>query len=143
MVHLDPIFWRAGWVAAPADEARRELAAVVARDRWILDGNFLAEVDPEREARFARADAVVFLDVPRRRCFRRVVSRLVHDRGRLRADLPAGCREGLDPRLLRWIWRYPTVDRPRVLALLAQVSDGTAVHHLRSPREVQRFLDAA
>jgi adenylate kinase family enzyme len=113
VVHLDRIFWRGGWEAAPADEARRELANAVEAERWILDGNFL-DADDDR---FARADTVLFLDMPRRVCLRQVLWRLLRDRRRSRPDLPEGCRETLDLELLRWIWRYPRVDRPRVLEL--------------------------
>lgn len=121
----------------------RELTAAVARERWILDGNFLPEENGERDPRFAHADAVVFLDVPRLRCVRRVLSRLARDRGRSRADLPEGCGEGFDLPLLRWIWRYPSVDRPRVLEILRHLDPGCARgYHLRSPADVQRFLDA-
>ena len=137
VVHLDLLFWRAGWVPAPRDEARRELADAVSRDRWILDGNFLGDGPADR---FARADTVIFLDVPRRTCLWRVLSRLVRERGGPRADLPDGCREGLDVALLRWIWRYPAVDRPRVLRLLARLDD-TMMVHLRSRGDVRRFLE--
>src|SRR5438105_944426 len=105
VVHLDRLCWREGWTPAPADEARRAIAAAVAQERWILDGNFL-DLDTTR---FERADTVVFLDLPRRTCLRRVLWRLVRDRSRSRSDLPEGCGEGLDLELLRWIWRYPHV----------------------------------
>jgi adenylate kinase family enzyme len=140
VVHLDPLFWRAGWVPAPRDEALRALAAAAERDRWIIDGNFLSTAD--QDPRFARADTVVFLDVSRGRCIWRVLSRLVRDRRRTRPDLPEGCREGLDLPLLRWIWRYPAVDRPRVLELLGRLGrEGVAVHRLRSAADVERFVD--
>ncbi len=141
VVHLDPIFWRAGWTPAPRDAAERELAAAIAGDRWVLDGNFLPEHGVERDPRFERADTVVFLDLPRRTCLRRVLTRLVRDRGRRRPDLPEGAYEGVDVELLRWIWSYPKTDRPRVLELLAQLGSGVRVAHLRSSADVRRFLE--
>jgi len=137
LVHLDPLFWRSGWTAAPEDEARAALRETIGRERWVLDGNFL---DGRGDARFDRADTVVFLDLPRRTCFRRVLTRLARDRGRSRPDLPEGCSEGLDLALLRWIWRYPRTDRPAVLELLADL-DGVAVRRLRSPRDVRRYVE--
>jgi adenylate kinase family enzyme len=133
VVHLDRIFWREEWKPAPRDEARRELEAVVAGERWILDGNFLDAGD----ARFERADTVIFLDLPRRTCLRRALWRLVRDRSRTRPDLPD--HEGFDLPFVRWIWRYPHEDRPRVLALLDSVS-GADIRRLRSPREVRRYV---
>lgn len=137
VVHLDHLFWRPRWTPAPRDEAARALAAAIAGDRWILDGNFLDAGDD----RFDRADTVVFLDLPRAACLSRVLKRLVRDRRRDRVDLPAGCREGFDPALLRWIWRYPREDRPRVLVLLEELGGRVTVHRLRSAAEVRRYLE--
>jgi len=139
VVHLDPIFWLGDWRPVPRPDARRALADAVAGDRWILDGNFL---DFEGDERFERVDTVIFLDLPRRTCLRRVLWRLVRDRRRARPDLPAGGREGFDASLLRWIWRYPQADRPRVLELLARLGPNVDVHRLRSPAEVRRYLAA-
>jgi adenylate kinase family enzyme len=137
VVHLDPLFWRPGWTPAPEEEARRDLATAIGRDRWILDGNFLADDDP----RFARADTVIFLDLSRARCLWRVFKRLMRDRRRRRPDLPSGCSEGFDLSTLRWIWSYPTADRPRVLGILAQLDErGVDVRRLRSPSDVRRLL---
>jgi adenylate kinase family enzyme len=132
------LFWRGGWTPAPAERARRDLAAAVGGGRWILDGNFLG-ADPG-DARFARADTVVFLDLGRLRCTWRVLRRRVRDRGRARPDLPAGCTEGFDLELLRWIWRYPRADRPRVLRLMEGVGADVRVYHLTTPAEVRAFV---
>jgi adenylate kinase family enzyme len=142
VVHLDVLFWRAGWTAAPRDKALEGLAAAVSGDRWILDGNFLSDRDGGWDARFDRADTVIFLDVSRGTCLWRVGKRLVRGRDRPRADLPDGCTEGIDRSVLRWIWSYPTAERPRVLRILERLDEGVAVHHLRSARDVERFIAA-
>jgi adenylate kinase family enzyme len=140
VVYLDRIFWREGWVPAPRAEAQRELERVLQDDHWILDGNFLFGADSPDDARFLRADTVVFLDLPRRVCLRRVLSRRIRDRARLRPDLPEGSLEGFDLDLLWWIWRYPAVTRPRVLRLLERLPEHVAVHHLRTRADVRAFL---
>jgi adenylate kinase family enzyme len=114
----------------------------VARDRWILDGNFLPRPGEPADGRFERADTVIFLDLPRRTCLRRVLMRLVHDHRRRRADLPEGCAEGLDLSFLRWIWAFPNRNRPGILELLDGLDGSVAVHRLRSSAEVRRLLDA-
>lgn len=138
VVHLDPIFWRHDWTPAPRGDAVRALEDAVAHDAWVLDGNFLDAEDD----RFDRADTVIFLDLPRRTCLRRVLWRRVRERARPRADLPEGAREGFDRALLRWIWNYGRTDRPRVLELLDRLAPQVEVHHRRSPRDVRRILDS-
>ena len=140
VVHLDVLFWRPGWTPATREEARSDFAAAIGGERWILDGNFLVESGHD-DARFDRADTVIFLDLPRSTCLWRVLKRLVRDRRRSRPDLPEGCSEGFDLSLLRWIWRYPRTDRPRVLGILARLEPGVEVRHLRSRSDVRGYLE--
>ena len=136
VVYLDRIFWRAGWQPTPRDEARAVLDVTIAEERWILDGNWLSVGD----ARFERADTVVFLDIPRTTCLARVIRRAVRDRRTGRPDLPEGCREGFDWTFLKWIWNFGRDDRPRILETLAAFS-GTVVH-LRSAHEVKQYVES-
>lgn len=140
VVYLDHLFWRPGWTPAPQDEALRDLDEAMARDEWILDGNFLANGADGADRRFERADTVIFLDQSRLTCLWRVAKRIVRYRSRSRADLPEGCPESYDRSLLRWIWSYPTTDRPPVLELLAGLDERVDVRHLRSRADVRRFL---
>jgi len=134
VVHLDPLFWRPGWKAGPRDEFRLTVDEAAARDRWIIDGNFVNAGD----TRFDRADTAIFIDLPRRLCIARAIRRSVRDRHRRRPDLPEGCREGLEWSFVRWMWNFDRHDRPRILERLRQ-SEAEVVH-LRSPAEVERFL---
>lgn len=136
IVHLDRIFWRPGWQLAPRDEARAALDEAVAQERWIIDGNFLSAGD----ARFERADTVVFLDLPRTTCLARAVRRAVRDRGRTRPDLPDGCPEGFDWRFYKWIWNFGRDDRPRILERLDETD--AEVVHLRSRAAVERYVES-
>jgi adenylate kinase family enzyme len=136
VVHLDLLFWRPEWKPAPREEFRRALDEAVAGDCWIIDGNFLSAGD----ARFERADTVVFLDLPRTTCIARVLRRAVSDRQRRRADLADGCREGFDWDFVKWIWNFPRDDRPRIVERMRE-SEADAVH-LRSPAEVRRYVES-
>lgn len=137
VVHLDRHFWRAGWQPAEPAEWRRLQRLLVARDAWVIDGNYVDTLD----LRLAAADAVVFLDFPRWRCAWRATVRVVA--GRRGDNTAAGCPERLDRRhlaFLRYIWRYPARTRPRVLDRLAADGSGTAVVRLTTPAQVRRFL---
>jgi adenylate kinase family enzyme len=138
VVHLDTVYWRPGWTAPPRAEFDAKLEAAVAEERWILDGNFLR--DDEADPRFARADTVILLDLPRRVCLWRIAKRRVQEARRPRRDLPAGCSESFDFEFLRWVWRYPERNRPDLLGRLAALGSDVAVHRLRSQRDVERFL---
>lgn len=139
VVYLDPLVWKPGWELAPVEEVRDVIRKAARADAWVIEGDFLGS---EPTGRFERADTVVFLDLPRRTCLRRIVWRRLRDARRSRADLPAGCREGLDRAFVRWVWRFPVDSRPAVLELLRRLPAHVAVHQLRSPREVRAFLRA-
>lgn len=138
VTHLDRLFWREGWTEAPLDVSVPALTAVVAGDRWVLDGNFL-EHAPD-DGRFARADTVIFLDLPPALCAWRIFWRWLRDRRRRRPDLPDGVSETFDPDGFKWIARYARKDRPQVLAILDDLDQGVDVHRLRSRRAVRQFL---
>jgi hypothetical protein len=53
-----------------------------------------------------------------------------------------GCNERLNWEFVRWVWEYPWTSRPGVLQKLSELKRGQRVFHLRSTREVLRFLDA-
>jgi adenylate kinase family enzyme len=137
VIHLDVVFWQEGWTPTPREEAIARLTALVATDCWILDGNFLVEADAHE--RFARADTVIWLDLPRAVCLWRIARRLV--RHRHRPDLPDGCHETFDPEGIRWIWNYPKTDRPVVRDCLASVSPQAEVLHFTSRADVKEYLN--
>jgi adenylate kinase family enzyme len=134
VVYLDTLFWRPGWTRPDLEEWRATLTAVVRGERWILDGSYLSSDCGRSEC----ADTIVFLDRSRLLCIWRVVWRALRDRRRRRVDLPEGCDEEIDLELIRWIWRYPRDEKPRVLAWLGR--PGVRTVHLRSARDVRTFL---
>jgi adenylate kinase family enzyme len=140
VVHLDTEYWQPGWTAPPRSEFDAKLVAAVAEKRWILDGNFLRDDGPD--PRFARVDAVVFLDLPRRVCLWRIAKRRVQEARRPRRDLPEGCTESFDLEFTRWVWNFPSKNRPDILGRLAALGPEVAVHRLRSRRDVSRFLES-
>ncbi len=134
VVHLDQHFWRARWVEIPRDEWVEVVRALVAEERWVMDGNYSGQID----VRLARADAVVLLDLPRLLCLTRVLRRWWRYRGRSRPDMTPGCPEHVSVEFLRWIWTYPDRSRPKVLAAVRAA--GVPLVRLRSPGSVDRWL---
>ena len=140
LVHLDSLYWRPGWTPTPEDEWAAQVSELVRAERWVIDGNYGGTM----ALRMAAADTVVFLDLPRLTCLRRVVARAIRNRGRTRADMAPGCPEHLSSEFVRWIWSYPSTNRPRVHERLAEFerAGGNAVI-LRTRGEVDAFLRAA
>ena len=122
---------------AQGEAWRRLEREVLAREAWILDAMRLSSLDE----RLAAADTAVFLDLPRRACLAGVLRRRLRHRGT--CDPATGVADRIGPGFLRWIWRFPRDDRPRVLAALARAAPTTQVVVLRSRREASRFVATA
>lgn len=134
--HMDQIHWQDGWVPRPEDEKAEMVAEVHRLERWVFEGG----MSKTWEARLARADALIWLDLPLPQRYRRIVTRWLAFRGRTRPDLPAGCPERLDPEFLLYVWRTRTSGRMRAAALHAQARADQKVFHLRSQRAINGFL---
>ena len=146
--HLDRLWWQDGsyrirgakTVAAhtmAATDFRRLQQELAAADAWVIDGGYI----PDLDTRLARADTVVFLDLPRRVCLWRLARR----HNRRRPDYPDQVREGLGWFLLlvRWIHRYPTEKRPAIeQAIDAHCPADTKILRLRRRRDVDRLLES-
>src|SRR5262245_42711291 len=72
LIHLDREFWQPGWKITPEPEWRSKVAALAAREAWIMDGGYSASLD----LRLPRADTVIWFDYPRARCLRRIACAL-------------------------------------------------------------------
>jgi adenylate kinase family enzyme len=134
LIHLDAEYWRPGWQHTPPEEWRSRVDELAAGEDWIMDGNYGGSL----ERRLARAQAAVFMDVPRLTCLRRVILRSWRYRGRPGPGLPDGCPERLEWQFLVWVWNYENRSRNRVVSLLT--ASGLPVVHLRSGQEAQQWL---
>lgn len=138
VVHLDALYWRAGWKPTPSGEWIRLVEQVPKEPSWIMDGNYGGTL----ESRLAQADAVIFLDLPRLTCVRRVLWRRIVYSGRSRPSMSRGCPERVNWDFIRWIWTYGKRKRPGFLAHLKAVESEKTVVILRSFREVREYLSS-
>src|ERR1039457_1789075 len=72
-VELDGIYHQRGWTPLAEEELVRRVGEAAARDGWVIDGNYSAV----RPLIWARADTVVWLDLPTRNVTRRIIWRTV------------------------------------------------------------------
>ena len=79
VVHLDGLYWQPGWVAMERAAWRRTVENEIAKDAWIIDGNFGSSL----ELRLSRAQAAVYLNYSRAVCLAGVLRRVwtTHGRG--------------------------------------------------------------
>ncbi len=136
VVHLDMLYWRAGWIEPPKDEWRQTVENLLAKDEWIMDGNFGGTM----EMRLAACDTAIFLDLPRTVCLYRILKRWLTYRNANRPDMTSGCNEKIDWKFLGWIWGYPKNKKPTVEATLKRFENDKTIIRLRSKREVEDFL---
>ena len=72
-VELDAIHWRPGWQELPKEEFRERIREETDKDSWVVDGNY----SKGRDIVWSRAEAVVWLDLPFRVVFWRILRRTV------------------------------------------------------------------
>jgi adenylate kinase family enzyme len=118
-VELDAIYHQPGWVPLAEEELIRRVGQAAAGDGWVIDGNYSAV----RPLVWARADTVVWLDLPRPIVMFRIIWRTIR-RVVARAELWNGNREPWqnlvrrDPResIIAWSWHRHAVYRERYTA---------------------------
>jgi adenylate kinase family enzyme len=143
-LELDAEHHQAGWTPLPAAEFRALVAAAAAGERWVIDGNY----GTVQDLVWARADTVVWLDLPRRTVMRRVIWRSLR-RAAGRTELWNGNRErwqnffSLDKEesVIAWAWQTHASNRARYEAAMADPAHARLRFvRLRSPAAVRRFL---
>ncbi len=143
-VELDAIFHQPGWEPLDKETFIGRVAAAAAADGWVIDGNYSAV----RTLVWARADTVVWLDLPKRTVMRQIIWRTLGRVAR-RVELWNGNRErwrnvfSLNPEesVIAWSWqkhaeyrqRYADAARDPVFAHLTFV-------RLGSRRDARTFL---
>ncbi len=139
MVLVDELTWLPGWVPVPEEQQRRELAEIVAGDRWVLDSAYGAWLDVV----LPRADLVVGLDYPRWLSFQRLVRRSLM---RIVDQRPVcnGNTESLRLLLQRdsiLVWHFRSFTRKRTrMRAWAAASDGPPVLLFARPRALEAWL---
>src|SRR5687767_12884147 len=71
-VELDGLFWDAGWQEADIATFRERAMVALAAPRWVACGNYWSKLN---DLTWARADTVIWLDLPVTTCRRRIVVR--------------------------------------------------------------------
>ncbi len=142
VVQLDRLFWRPGWVKTSDEECEAIQKTALAADAWIAD----SAAPRAFRARLEAADTIVFLDLPLSLCALRALRRRFRTRGTARTELAPGCAPARVDRAalkyLDYVRSYRAERRPQILAELDRLSPERRVVILRSPRQVERFVES-
>lgn len=138
--HLDQYFWKPGWQHPDPAEYKRIHDSLCDEDTWIMDGMNLRIL----EYRVQKADMIIFLDIPRYRCFINIFKRTWQYYGTQTPSSAVGCPERFNwafITFLKWVWdfkkRYPS----KIRQILQQHPD-KEMYHLKSLSQIDAFLAA-
>ena len=140
LVELDPLHWEANWTEASPEVMRARVAAAIAGSEWVVDGNYAVV----RDLVWARAEAIVWLDLPLRTILWRFAVRTARRVVR-HEELWCGNRERLRTQLLSrdsllwWILTTYRRRRREYPERLAARPDLLAIR-LRSARAARAWL---
>jgi adenylate kinase family enzyme len=138
VVHLDVLYWQPGW--QPSDKAsfRARVADAIAGESWVVDGAYWGLAF---DLTLARADTLVVIDRSRWLCQWRIIWRSAFDRSATRPDLPIGCPERFDWKLMREAWDYNAKGWPAIEAERLKYGAEVPVVRLSRDREIENFVN--
>ena len=136
VIHIDHIHWKPGWQERARDEKTAMCLEVQARPEWVFEGGH----STTWADRAARADTVIWLDLPLWLRGWRVLKRTLRYYGRSRPDLPENCPEHFSLEFYRFIWTTRQSWQIKAQALIDGLGDDKTVYHLKSPRQVRAFM---
>ena len=131
------IFWLPGWQARPREEQRQKIAAIVAEEKWLMDGSNPSSFD----MRLPRSHIVLWVRMPRWLCLWGAISRIVKGYGKARPEMAEGCPERIDLDFLRYIWNFERRHSPIFEESFALHGPNVPIFQLKSRKQIRRLLD--
>ncbi len=101
-----------------------------------MDGNDTSALD----LRLPSADTIAFLDLPRRVTIPRVLRRGLRWRAQVRPGMAPDCPERVTVEFLRWLWRFPSQGRRRLLTAIDTADAHARFVQLSNRREVRKWV---
>lgn len=129
--------WLPGWKERDRIEQRAIIARLVARDRWVMDGNGPSTFD----LRVPRADLIVWVRVPRIIALLGLAGRVMSNYGKVRVGMADGCAEPIPDRaFLSYIWNFERQSTPRIVEQIDRHGPEVPVAILNSRQDGRRIL---
>lgn len=135
ITHLDVLYYDDDWNTLPKDEFAAVQEELVARDRWVIDGNFASTLP----IRLQRATTVIFLDLHPLTCLAGIAQRrFKHGGGQNDAT---GVYDRIHWGFIKYVWNYRKTMGPRVRDLILEHGTHADVHVMRSRRAANRLVE--
>ena len=131
LYYLDMIWHKPDKTTLTKEEFDEKLHELIARDEWIIDGNYSRTLEPRLQA----CDTAFVFDLPLEVCLAGAQARV----GTKRIDMPWEETE-LSQEFLNYILSFSQQKLPRLLQLAQQYSSQKQVVFFRSRRECDDFL---
>ncbi len=131
LFYLDMIWHLPDKTNVTREEFDARLADILARNEWIIDGNYNRTL----EVRLRACDTVFLFDLPTDVCLEGVRRRI----GTKREDMP-WVEEEFDPEFYEWITNFRRDSLPRVYELLEMYGEGKDVVIFHSREEADAWI---
>jgi len=132
VVHPDYYYWKPNWVETSKDEWNKKISILLAKNNWIMDGNWTGSL----QYRIEFSDTIIFLDYPRFISIWRIIKRYCKYHGKTRPDMGVGCIEKIDYEFLKWIWDYNSNIKPKINQLIRQAQNNKRIIVIKNNQEL-------
>lgn len=134
--HMDKIHYQPGWVERDKPTKIELANEVEAKEDWIFEGGLSATY----ANRAARADTIIWLDLPLGLRVARILKRRMKYHGKTRPDMQDDCPERLETAYLKWVLTATNDVREKIAQAIAEAPH-LKVHHIRTAKGVDTFLN--
>ncbi len=139
LYHLDQYYWKAGWQRVDLQVFEDAHAQLCNQSEWLMEGVYLKFLP----YRAARADVIIFLDVPRYKCLWYVIKRAVLNLGKELPGSSHNCKQRIFDRefmrLLKWIWNFNKRYGPQITETLGAYKSTKQIIILKSLEELDQL----
>lgn len=113
VIHLDFRFWKSNWTMPVKEEWASWIRGAANEERWVMDGNYLTSLG----MRLARADLVIFLEIPLWLSLFRYFCRIAAKNRIPGRQIPFGCQDEITWRMVKSIFQFSRQEAPLIFQL--------------------------
>jgi adenylate kinase family enzyme len=137
LFHIDQYFWKPGWQRPDREEFRKIHNQLSDGPEWIIEGMATRHFD----YRLAKADVIIFLDIPLYICLYRIFKRALLNFGKVFFSSAPGCKERIpDREFLTYVWNFNRKQKPEVKALLNTYKNDKKIFVIKNQRELEELI---